>query len=114
MRSSKRLCVLLAAMLGCIMLAGCGTTGAANAAANAGSGLAASSTLSVSPSTLTFGSVQVGSTSSQQVTISNTGTGSAIISGVTVTGASTSFSYSGVSNSTTIPAGGKLTVTVSF
>lgn len=111
MVSSKRLSAIVAAItIACTLLAGCGSTGAGNAA---GSG-SSSAVLSISPTSLNFGSVTVGSTSSQQVTLSNTGTDTATISAVNITGASSSFSVSGVGISSTIAGGAKLTVTVNF
>jgi hypothetical protein len=102
-------------MLACILLAGCGTTGAGNANTTGGTGTGSGTgALTVSPSALAFGSVTVGSTSSQQVTLSNTGTAAVSISAVNVTGASSSFSVSGIGTTSSVAAGGTLTVTVTF
>ena len=61
--------------------------------ANPGTG-ALSTQISVSPSSVNFGNVQVGSKSSQQVTITNTGTKTVTITQATVTG--NGFSISGL------------------
>jgi len=52
-----------------------------------GTGLAASSTISVNPGSLSFGSVNNGSSTAQGFTVTNTGNSNVAISGVTVTGA---------------------------
>ena len=52
-----------------------------------GTGVAASSTISVNPSSLSFGSVNNGSSTAQGFTVTNTGNSDVAISGVTVTGA---------------------------
>jgi hypothetical protein len=52
-----------------------------------GTGVAATHTLSVSPGSLSFGSVNDGSTASQGFTVTNTGNSNVAISGVSATGA---------------------------
>jgi hypothetical protein len=71
----------------------------------------ASSPLSASPSSVSFGSVTVGATSgAQSVTVSNPGTSAASVSSVSVTGP---FSQSNTCGSS-ISAGGSCTVSVKF
>jgi hypothetical protein len=66
--------------------------------------------LSASPASLSFPSTAVGSTAaSKTVTVTNTGTTAATVSGVSVTGA-----YSQTNNCTTLAVNGTCTVTVSF
>jgi hypothetical protein len=70
-----------------------------------------SATLSASPTSLTFGTTTVGSASAtQNVTVTNTGTLAATVSGVTVNG---DFSQTNTCG-TSIAAGGSCTVTVTF
>ena len=52
-----------------------------------GTGVAASTTISVSPGSLSFGSVNNGSSTAQGFTVTNTGNSNVAISGVTATGA---------------------------
>ncbi len=52
-----------------------------------GTGVAAAYTISVNPSSLSFGSVNNGSTAAQSFTVTNTGNSNVAISGVTATGA---------------------------
>ncbi|HSC44886.1 MAG TPA: choice-of-anchor D domain-containing protein [Candidatus Acidoferrum sp.] len=52
-----------------------------------GTGIASTNTLSVNPASLSFGSVNDGSTASQSFNVTNTGNSNVAISGVTVTGA---------------------------
>ncbi|MFL6121172.1 choice-of-anchor D domain-containing protein [Actinophytocola sp.] len=67
-------------------------------------------TLSTNPSSLTFASQALGTTSgSQAVTVSNTGTAAASVSGVTVSG-----DFTQTNNCGTVAAGGSCTVNVSF
>jgi len=76
-----------------------------------GTGVSAG-TLSANPSSLAFGSVQVGNNSSKSETITNTGGSS-----VTITGASSgaaAFSVSGLSLPTTLTAGQSVTFSVVF
>ena len=68
--------------------------------------------LSVAPTTLTFGNQQVGTSSApQQVTISNTGT--AAMTGVSVSSSSAAFVIGGAPTAT-VAAGGSTTFTVAF
>jgi hypothetical protein len=66
------------------------------------SGVSSSSALGVSPTSVNFGSVLVGSTSSQSITLTNSGTTSATVSQATATGSG--FSISGLSLPLTLPA----------
>jgi HYDIN/CFA65/VesB family protein/centrosomal CEP192-like protein/Ig-like domain-containing protein/immunoglobulin I-set domain protein len=73
---------------------------------------ALSGTLAASPTTLNFGSVTVGSTSNQSLTVTNSGTVSVTISQVTASG--TGFSIGGVPLPLTLAAGNSATFTASF
>lgn len=68
--------------------------------------------LSASTSSLTFGNALVGSTASQTMTLTNSGTGSVTISQAAITGAG--FSFSGCSGTVTLTAGQTLILTVRF
>jgi hypothetical protein len=68
--------------------------------------------LSPSASSLSFGNALVGTTASQPVSLTNTGTGSVNISQVTTTGGG--FGVSGFSGATTLAAGKSLALTASF
>src|SRR5207253_644280 len=67
------------------------------------SGTGATLLLSVSPTSLAFGTVNVGSNSKQTVTLTNSGTASLIISQATVSG--TGYSISGLTLPLTLAAG---------
>ncbi|MDX6229953.1 MAG: hypothetical protein QOI76_3343 [Frankiales bacterium] len=74
-------------------------------------GTTSSATLSTSPSSLTFGSTTVGATSgTQTVTVSNTGTAAAAVSGVSVTG---DFAQTNTCGSS-LAAGASCSVSVTF
>ena len=75
-----------------------------------GGGVTAS--LSLSPSSLNFGAVTVGTTATQTVKITNTGSSKATISEISVTGAD--ITVSGVSTPATIAAGQSAQVTATF
>ena len=77
-----------------------------------GTGTAATITLSASPSSLSFASVNVGSSSSKSVTISNTGNTSLTISQVTVS--AKDLRASGISTPLTLAAGQNTAMNVSF
>ena len=68
--------------------------------------------ISVMPGTLAFGSVAVGSSGTQSVTVSNTGSATLSITAANVTGSG--FSTSGLSLPMTVAAGGSGTITVNF
>jgi Abnormal spindle-like microcephaly-assoc'd, ASPM-SPD-2-Hydin len=76
-----------------------------------GTGIAAGLTLSVNPSSLSFGNVNVSATASKNVTITNTGNSSVAISSVTLTG--TQFTLTGGSAVTLSPSQ-SITLTVQF
>jgi pimeloyl-ACP methyl ester carboxylesterase len=70
--------------------------------------------ISISPVSVNFGSVQVGSTSSpKMVKISNTGKSDLVISNISITGSNAS-EFSQTNNCTTIPKGNSCTITVTF
>jgi len=82
-----------------------------------GTGAAASTfTVTLSPTTLTFASTTVGSTTAAQVvTIKNTGTGTVTLSSETITGTNaTSFLKSATTCGTTLAAAASCTVSVEF
>jgi hypothetical protein len=68
--------------------------------------------LSVNPSSLSFASVNVGSSAILPATLTNTGTGSVTLSGLSVSGAG--FAASGVSSGQVLAPGQTATVNVSF
>ena len=75
-----------------------------------GAGTAPGPVLNLSPASLTFAKTVVGSTAAAQaVTVTNSGTASATVSGVAVTG-----DFSQTSNCGTVAAGGSCTVSVTF
>jgi hypothetical protein len=71
-----------------------------------------SSQLSVSPSSINFGSITKGRSAAQTATLTNTGSASVVVSGETVTG--TAFSTSGLSLPLTLVGGQSATFTVTF
>jgi hypothetical protein len=77
-----------------------------------GTGISATYQLSASPTSLSFGDVTVGTSTSQTATLSNNGNSSVTISQVTVSGAG--FSASGVTPPLTLEAGQSVTLTVTF
>lgn len=68
--------------------------------------------LSVTPTSLSFGSVGVGKSTSKEVSLKNTGNATADISSVSISGAG--FSVSGAHANSTLGAGQSLTLTVMF
>ena len=74
--------------------------------------LPSSSQLSVSPSSVNFGSIAVGRSAAQTVTLTDTGTECVVVSGETVTG--TGFRTSGLSLPLTLAGGQSATFTVTF
>ena len=84
--------------------------GVTNTVSLTGTGTAPGPVLSASPASLSFPGTLVGNTAAAQtVTVTNTGTTAATVSGVSVTGA-----YSQTSNCTSIAVNGTCTVTVKF
>jgi hypothetical protein len=69
-------------------------------------------TMAVNPASISFGSVQVGSTQSRSATLSNSGGSPLHISGATVAG--TGFNINGISVPMTLNAGQSLTFNVTF
>jgi hypothetical protein len=84
-----------------VTLSGTGTTGTTAAAA-----------LTVTPTTIAFGSVAVGSEQTQTVHVENTGNETATISKLTISG--TGVSLSGVTAPTTLAAGQTVNLTVAY
>jgi len=68
--------------------------------------------ISVAPASINFGTVTVGTTSSQSVTVSNTGNASLSVSQAQVTG--TGFGVTGATFPMTIAAGGRANFSISF
>ena len=92
-------------------------TGTPQTVALSGTGAAASTfTVSLSPTSLTFASTTVGSTTAAQVvTVKNTGTGAVTLSSETITGTNpTSFLKSATTCGTSLAAGASCTVSVEF
>jgi hypothetical protein len=91
---------------------------ASNASSNpssialSGTGVAATNTLSVSPASLSFGSVTDGSTASKGITVTNTGNSSVAISGVSISG--TGFSILSGSGAVTLSPNQTTAVSVQF
>ncbi len=83
-----------------------------NAISLSGTGIAASLTLSMSPSSLAFGTVNTGSSAQQTISINNTGNSSVTISQITVSGAG--FSLGGAGTPVTLTASQSMQVTVQF
>jgi hypothetical protein len=77
-----------------------------------GSGVAQSAVLTVSPTSLNFGTVLTGSSSSQTITLSNTGTTSFTISQISTSGSG--FSASGLSPPLALAGGQTAQVTITF
>ena len=68
--------------------------------------------LSANPASVNFGNVSIGSSASQQITLTNTGNAAATISTITVTG--TGFSLTGVSTPATVAPSQTLSFTANF
>ena len=77
-----------------------------------GTGVAATRVLGLSSSSLSFGSVNVGSNSSLTTTLTNNGNSNVTISGVTVSG--TGYSDSGVTSGETLTPNQSVTITAQF
>ena len=77
-----------------------------------GTGTAATESLSASPSTLSFGNVQVGSNGSQTTTITNNGNSNVTISAVNVTGSG--YTASGITSGLILTPNQTATLTVTF
>ena len=77
-----------------------------------GNGVAAGSTLSANPGSLNFSNVLVGSSSSQPITLTNSGNKTITINSVTAAG--TGFSVSGVTAGQSIAAGATATLVATF
>jgi hypothetical protein len=77
-----------------------------------GTGVAATQILAASPTSLSFGTVNVNNSSQLSATLTNNGNSNVTVYGVTVTGSG--FSASGVSNGTMLTPGQSATLTVTF
>ncbi len=87
-------------------------TGSPQTISLTGTGVAAASVLTVIPTSINFGNVNVGANSSQTVTLSNTGSSSLSISQALASG--TGFSMSGIATPITLAAGQNTTLTAKF
>jgi Abnormal spindle-like microcephaly-assoc'd, ASPM-SPD-2-Hydin len=99
----------LTALVGLLLLAGC--AGISSASKQTDTGSSTTGQLSVSPATLSFGSVAVGSNASQSATLS------AASNDVTVSSAAwngSGYSVSGITFPVTVPAGQSVKYTVTF
>lgn len=83
-----------AATVGYDLATGLGSVNAANLSAGLTGAATGTPVLQLSPSALAFSNVNVGSTATQQVTVSNAGSGNLSISQISITGGSTQFSVS--------------------
>jgi len=77
-----------------------------------GSGVSSSPGLSVSPTNLTFGSISVGATESQTITLQNTGNSNLTVSSVVATG--NGFAATGIAVNTVLTPRQTATLTVNF
>jgi hypothetical protein len=77
-----------------------------------GTAVSGSRTLAVAPSTVTFGSISVGGTETQEITLTNAGNSNLSISGVSISGAA--LSATGLSGNTTLAPGQTAVVTADF
>src|SRR5271155_718734 len=93
------------------ILAGCGSGGSSKAVTQPPPP-PSSAVLSASPTSASFASVAIGQSSSQVVTVTNTGNANATISDVTSSGAG--FSVDGVAAGTVIEPNQSASLTVSF
>ncbi|HEV2523141.1 MAG TPA: choice-of-anchor D domain-containing protein, partial [Candidatus Acidoferrales bacterium] len=111
-RKSLPLLALCIAVATALSLSGCvGLTGAGTPAGKSSPGTP-SGTLAASATSLSFGNVMEGSNSSQNLTLTNTGTASLTISQATVTGSG--FNIAGGMSSMSIAAGQNHTIQVQF
>ena len=101
-------------ILAAILQSGCAgvTSAKGNSTTSAASDTAPSGALSLSPATITFGNVPVGSVSNQSLSVTNSGSAAVTISQATATGAS--FSIGGASLPLTVSPGNTFTFTASF
>jgi hypothetical protein len=102
----------LAAAVGLSSCAGYTTSAPSKTTAATSTSTSAPGILSASTSSVDFGTVPVGSSATQTVTLTDTGTGSLTISGLSVSG--TGFSVVGGSSSMTIAAGQSVSVQLEF
>lgn len=101
---------ILSLFCGVLVLSGC--VASTGEKAGTGTGGVGTPSITASPSSVNFGNEAVGSTVSQSVTISNSGTADLSISQISVTGSD--FSYSNISLPATVQAGSSASLTVSF
>ena len=110
-RSPARLAALLLLLCATLSISGCiGLTGASKPAGSTPAPTAAS--ISVSPASVNFGSVAVGGTVSQSVTVSNPGGAALTVTQATTT--ANGFSIAGATLPMTVAAGKQSTFTIVF
>ena len=102
--SARASLVLLLAAVGVVSLAGCATTGSKPQAQDV--------QLVASPSALSFGSISLGSASTQMVTLTNSGNANVTVSQASISG--TGFSLSGLTPPVTLIPDQSYTCTVQF
>jgi phosphatidylserine/phosphatidylglycerophosphate/cardiolipin synthase-like enzyme len=97
-----------------LLAAGCGSSSAPSSNGGSGGG-STSAYITLSASALTFPNTTIGYTSAAQVvTVTNTGTGSATVSGYLMTGNSTDFTETATTCGTTLTAGASCAISVTF
>ena len=111
-RGSPNGIVLLTTLAMVLAIVGLSSCAGYTSAAKTSTGDPGAGVLSTSASSLTFGSVAVGNTASQSLTVTNTGTATVTISQATMTGAA--FSVIGGNPSGTIPVGQSSTIQIQF
>lgn len=94
------------------MMTGCGSTGTSSPQTNPRTQNNGATGLNLSPATVSFGSVAVGSRSSQTVTLTNGGGSSVTISAANVSGSG--YSVSGMTFPQSIAAGASATASITF
>jgi len=119
--ASFRKLSLATILIATVGIGGCGVTRQGAAATSSGTGSTSTTggsatpqsdaVLSVSSPTLSFGNVQVGTATSQLLSLTNNGTANLVISAVSISGSG--YSVSGGSNVTLVPAQ-SVTVSVNF
>lgn len=94
------------------VITGCGSTGTSSPQTTPGTQSNGTTGLSLSPATLSFGSIAVGAKSSQTVTLTNGGSSSLTVSAANVSG--NGFSVSGMTFPKSIAAGASATASITF
>lgn len=112
-RSSGRFVALLVLFPVILSITGCaGVTGAPGSASQPNQNTPAAAAISVSPSSITFGSVAVNGTASQSVTLSNSGGSDLIVTQATIS--TSGFTSTGATFPMTIAAGHQANLNIVF